>query len=80
VNELDDQIKKENLLLILVGNKCDIEPGKKEVDTLTAQKYATENNMMLFEVSAKTGEKVDELFKRMAEDIAKLMDNPTIKK
>ena len=75
ITELDEQIKKDELLLILLGNKCDIEVSKREVETQLAQSFATNNNMLFYEVSAKTGQNVVELFKKMAEEIYKTMES-----
>lgn len=71
VNALDDNVKKDNCVMVLVGNKLDLDEDQKQVSRDIAQKYADNNNMLFFEVSAKTGEGVGELFKRVAEELAR---------
>ena len=51
----------EDLYICLIGNKIDIE-DKREVMSEEANKYAKDNNMPYFEVSAKTGEGIKKLF------------------
>lgn len=71
VRALDENVRKDDCLLVLVGNKCDIEPEQIKVPTEVARRYAESNNMMFFEVSAKTGEGVGELFRRLGEELVK---------
>ena len=71
VNALDDNVKKDNCVLVLVGNKIDIDESEKQVSRDVAQKYAEHHNMLFFEVSAKTGEGVGELFKKVSEELAR---------
>lgn len=71
VRALDDNVRKDDCLLVLVGNKCDLEPELIKVPTEVAQRFAEKNNMMFFEVSAKTGEGVGELFRKLAEELVK---------
>lgn len=62
-------------MIALVGNKLDLlapptdadesleaAPAQREVPQAEAQEYATENNLLFFETSAKTGERVLEVF------------------
>ncbi len=51
-----------DVVLTVVGNKLDNAPDHREVETLEAQKFATDIDAELFETSAKTGENVDKLF------------------
>ncbi len=50
-----------DLFICLIGNKIDKE-DKREVSIEEANKFAQENNMPYFEVSAKTGEGIKNLF------------------
>jgi small GTP-binding protein len=71
IDALEDNIKKDNAVLYLVGNKKDLEGNERKVQTAAAQKLADEKGMYFAEVSAKTGDGVADLFKEMAEELAK---------
>eukprot|EP00760_Papus_ankaliazontas_P038630 PhM_4_TR9216/c0_g1_i1/m.64820/K07874/RAB1A; Ras-related protein Rab-1A len=55
-------------LIILVGNKCDVDADKVAVSFSDAQDWAKQRGIMLFfETSAKHGTRVDEAFHALAE-------------
>ena len=60
VNETKD-LKREDAIFVLIGNKIDLE-DKRAVTTKEAEDYATGKGFIFHEVSAKTGERVEELF------------------
>jgi len=60
VNETKD-LKREDAIFVLVGNKIDLEENRI-VSTKEAEDFATEKGFLFYEVSAKTGEKVEDLF------------------
>ena len=60
VNETKD-LKREDAIFVLVGNKIDLE-DKRAVTKKEAEEFATEKGFLFYEVSAKTGEQVNELF------------------
>ncbi|KAJ7384870.1 Ras- protein Rab-5B [Desmophyllum pertusum] len=61
VKTLQEQTRR-NIFIALAGNKADLVSGR-EVKYEDAQSYAADNNLDLFmEVSAKTGENVENLF------------------
>ncbi|XP_003217583.1 ras-related protein Rab-24 isoform X1 [Anolis carolinensis] len=69
VNEL--QNFEENCRIYLCGTKSDLldeDRRKREIDFHDVQDYADEIKAELFETSSKTGQNVDELFQRVAED------------
>ena len=66
LKELSDKVNKDNMLLFLVGNKCDVDSNMKQVPASKAKEYAEKNNMFFYETSAKTGAGVKELFKTIA--------------
>ncbi|XP_015268029.1 PREDICTED: ras-related protein Rab-24 [Gekko japonicus] len=69
VNEL--QNFEENCRIYLCGTKSDLldeDRRKRGIDFHDAQDYADEIKAELFETSSKTGQNVDELFKKVAED------------
>jgi small GTP-binding protein len=70
INETND-LKQENSMFVLVGNKLDLE-SERQVNAKEAEAFAKEKKFLFFEVSAKTGENVREMFQnyiypRMAE-------------
>ena len=56
------------LQIILLGNKCDLE-DQREVSTDEGVQFATEFDLVFFEVSAYSGEYVEEAFMRAAADV-----------
>ena len=62
--------REENCLLFLVGNKCDVKTSGKRVDAAKVEGFAVANGMAWFETSAKTGENVNKLFDRLANEVA----------
>ena len=66
LKELSDKVNRENMLLFLAGNKCDVDNSLKKVSAKEAKEFAEKNNMYFFETSAKTGAGVKDLFKTIA--------------
>ncbi|EMR08087.1 hypothetical protein PNEG_03527 [Pneumocystis murina B123] len=66
-----------NISIALVGNKADLENTFREVGLEEARKWANEKGICIFaEVSAKTGDQVNESFMRVARDIyGKILSN-----
>ena len=60
VNETKD-LKREDAIFVLVWNKIDLE-DKRAVSQKEAEDFATEKGFLFHEVSAKTGDEVQELF------------------
>uniref|UniRef100_A0A0P6DJG3 Ras-related protein Rab-4A n=1 Tax=Daphnia magna TaxID=35525 RepID=A0A0P6DJG3_9CRUS len=57
-----------NLVVLLVGNKRDLEEDR-QVSFLEASQFAQENDLMFLEASALTGENVEEAFLQCAKSI-----------
>ena len=55
-----EQNKKKKAQILLVGNKIDL--PNREVDTAEAEEIAEKYGVRYLEVSAKSGEKIDEIF------------------
>ena len=73
LSELNDKVNKDNMLLFLAGNKCDVDNDMKRVSSSKAKEFAEQNNMFFFETSAKTGTGIKELFKTIATEEYELL-------
>ena len=60
VNETKD-LKRDDAIFVLVGNKIDL-VDKREVTTKEAEDFATQKGFLFYEVSAKSGEGIEQLF------------------
>ena len=60
VNETKD-LKREDAIFVLVGNKIDLE-DKRAVSNKEASEFAEQKGFLFHEVSAKTGDEIQELF------------------
>ena len=60
VNETKD-LKREDAIFVLIGNKIDLE-DKRVVSQKEGEDFATEKGFIFYEVSAKTGEGIEDLF------------------
>jgi small GTP-binding protein len=58
----------ENMVVMLVGNKCDMD-SKRVVPTEEGMRFARENDCLFIETSAKTAQNVDEAFENTARTI-----------
>lgn len=54
-----------DVIIVLVGNKVDLNDGER-VNSDKAKEYCDENGLMFIETSAKSGQNVKQLFKRIA--------------
>jgi len=63
----------ENAKFLLVGNKCDLDEGR-QVSREEAEKYAKDNGMKFFEVSAKTGKCIDDMFQYIISELLNDME------
>lgn len=71
VEDVKNQSPK-TVLIVLVGNKSDLEEERK-VTKEEGQNFAIEHRLMFLETSAKNGDNIEELFKSSAKTIAKRM-------
>jgi Ras-related protein Rab-5C len=67
IKELQRQANQD-IVIALAGNKVDLEAERK-VSKDTAQAFANEEGLLFFEVSAKTGEGVKNIFQSIAEKL-----------
>ena len=66
LNETTDITKKP---IIIVGNKCDVEDGERQVTVEEGQNYADSKGYHFYETSAKTGKNIEEAFNDMFEQL-----------
>ena len=71
IEDIRNQSPK-TVLLVLVGNKTDL-PDKRVITFDEGNEFAIKNGILFAETSAKTGEGVQEVFRKSVEDIAKKM-------
>ena len=64
----------KNILLVLIGNKCDLEE-KRQVSIEEGKKVAEENDMIFFETSAKDNINIDEVFLKSSQKILENIKN-----
>ena len=67
-NDLIDRIKKDEIIIYLVGNKVDLEENR-QITIEEAEKYANDKSIPYFEVSAKSGDGIKKLFDDITNDI-----------
>ena len=69
LNEIE-KIANKNTVLLLVGNKCDLEDERK-VSFQEGKDFADNNGMKFIETSAKTNQNVDEAFEILIDEVIK---------
>ena len=69
IQELKYKVENDNMILCLVGNKCDVNSNERKVTSQKGKNFAQDNNMIFFETSAKTGEGVKDLFVTIANKV-----------
>ena len=60
---------RDQLAIVLVGNKADLPDDKRQITTEEGQELADEEQIGFFETSAKTGANVKEVFDQVAKDV-----------
>ena len=69
---------KKNIILILVGNKKDLEQSRK-ITEKEGREFAEKNLInYFFESSAKTGENINEIFRQICEIVNKKIDGKNV--
>ena len=72
VRELDEKVRDENMIVVMTGNKSDL-PDRR-VATEQAKTFANSNSLQAFDVSAKTGANIDELFRNLANQLSRRLN------
>ncbi len=70
-------IRENDVLLILVGNKADMEP-QRQVPLQEAKDYADKMNFLFYETSAKTGNNVKLVFNDLAKKLTGIELEPSL--
>ncbi|GMI54972.1 hypothetical protein ScalyP_jg3590 [Parmales sp. scaly parma] len=65
--QMKDHMRKEQLCMLLVGNKSDLDD--KEVSTEVAETFAAAHGMQLIETSARTGENIKLAFEQLVTQV-----------
>jgi len=69
ITELQTQTKTKQMLIVLAGNKVDME-DERRVSTENAKKLADDNGILYFETSAKRNVNVKEMFQEIARKLS----------
>jgi len=68
VKELQRQVGQQGVVIALAGNKVDL-AARRKVTTEEGHQFATENELLFLETSAKTGASVIDLFQAIADKL-----------
>jgi len=74
IDELKYKVENENMILFLVGNKCDASDEERKVAKNRAKKFADDNNCLFFETSAKNGYNVEQAFLTLVQSYFEVSD------
>lgn len=72
---LDNILKntKPNVVIMLVGNKCDLPEAKRQISTERGENFAKQHNLLFYEISVRNYTNVDEaLMKLIEKTVSKL--------
>ena len=66
-----------NCLLIIIGNKIDLDGEAREVDPAIVEEYAKEHNIRFYETSSKSGKNVNEVFMELGSMLTEKFSEPS---
>ena len=75
--ELENNIKPDNILIFLIGNKTDLD-SERCVSYEEGENFAKSNNMEFFEISAKTSKNVQEVVYSLTNNLVQKFGYKTI--
>ena len=70
INEINEFININNIPIVLVGNKKDLE-NDREIEEQSGRDFADKYNLKFFETSSKTGENVNLAFEELINEVVK---------
>eukprot|EP00331_Platyophrya_macrostoma_P008058 CAMPEP_0176415962 /NCGR_PEP_ID=MMETSP0127-20121128/6090_1 /TAXON_ID=938130 /ORGANISM="Platyophrya macrostoma, Strain WH" /LENGTH=216 /DNA_ID=CAMNT_0017796001 /DNA_START=45 /DNA_END=695 /DNA_ORIENTATION=+ len=71
------QYANSNMIIFLIGNKCDLE-SERQVSTQEGETFAKAHNILFMETSAKTAKNVEEVFTQTAREVYQKIENNEI--
>eukprot|EP00331_Platyophrya_macrostoma_P030609 CAMPEP_0176456638 /NCGR_PEP_ID=MMETSP0127-20121128/31413_1 /TAXON_ID=938130 /ORGANISM="Platyophrya macrostoma, Strain WH" /LENGTH=216 /DNA_ID=CAMNT_0017846647 /DNA_START=45 /DNA_END=695 /DNA_ORIENTATION=- len=71
------QYANSNMIIFLIGNKCDLE-SERQVSTEEGETFAKAHNILFMETSAKTAKNVEEVFTQTAREVYQKIENNEI--
>jgi len=74
INEINDSVDVNNIPIVLIGNKKDLE-DERVIEEQSAREFANKFNLKFLETSSKTGENVDLAFKELINEVVKSKNN-----
>ncbi|KAL5721681.1 Ras-related protein Rab-2-B [Ranunculus cassubicifolius] len=77
LEEIKENATTSNLVITLVGNKCDIS-NRRVVSYEEGEQFAKKHGLGFMETSARTSENVDEVFTSTAKEVLKIIDKGLI--
>ncbi|TNV78177.1 hypothetical protein FGO68_gene16050 [Halteria grandinella] len=69
-------LRDDEVLLVLAGNKCDVSPDQHQVNSREVQTFADSKGLMYFELSAKEGINITQMFNEVAKKLTGLETDP----
>ena len=73
LDDINENILRENVSIILVGNKMDL--PNRVISYEEGDNFAKKYDLLFYETSAKEGNNIDEVFKKIANDIIENKNN-----
>eukprot|EP01016_Furgasonia_blochmanni_P013453 TRINITY_DN1686_c0_g2_i8.p3 TRINITY_DN1686_c0_g2~~TRINITY_DN1686_c0_g2_i8.p3 ORF type:complete len:109 (+),score=44.84 TRINITY_DN1686_c0_g2_i8:66-392(+) len=71
IKELENKKKDDNVVLGMLGNKCDVDPRQRVVTVDMGKKFSDNNKLLFAETSAKVGTGIPDFFQGIAEELHK---------
>lgn len=76
-----DEIHKNtcpNVVIMLIGNKCDLHNTERQISTESGENFAKQNNLLFYEMSIRDSINVDEAFVKLLEETVTKLEEKEI--